>query len=60
MTTSYEPREGMILPVVAVVQKPFGQYDQGDPLVADDLARGNVVWSPKRDWSRLAAAMDNH
>lgn len=58
VTTSYEPREGLILPVVAVVQKPFGQYDQADPLVADDLARGNVVWSPKRDWAKLAAAME--
>jgi len=52
----YEPRENLIVPVVAVVQKPFGQYDQADPAVAQDLARGNVVWSPKRDWSRLAGA----
>ena len=58
VTTSYEPREGLILPVVAVVQKPFGQFDQADPQVADDLGRSNVVWSPKRDWARLAAAME--
>ena len=56
VTTSYEPREGLILPVVAVVQKPFGQFDQADPDVAGDIARGNVVWSPKRDWQALAAA----
>ena len=54
---SYAPRPGLVLPVVAVVHKPFGQYAQGDAAVAEDVARLNVVWSPKKDWPRLAAAM---
>ena len=54
---TYEPRPGQVLPVVAVVQKPFGQFAQDDPAVARDIADLNVVWSPKKDWPRLAAAM---
>ncbi len=52
----YAPREGLVVPVVAVVRKPFRQYAQDDALVQEDIGRGNVVWSPKRDWARLAAA----
>ncbi len=55
---TYEPRPGLVLPVVAVVRKPFAQHAQDDPAVADDVARLGVVWSPKKDWPRLAAAMD--
>jgi len=54
----YEPRPGVVLPVVAVVRKPFGQYAQDDVAVAGDVARLGVVWSPKKDWPRLAAAME--
>ena len=54
---SYAPRPGLVLPVVAVVRKPFGQHGQGDAEVAADVAALNVVWSPKKDWPRLAAAM---
>lgn len=52
----YAPRGDLVLPVVAVVQKPFKQFAQDDAFVAEDLARGNVIWSPKRDWHRLADA----
>ena len=55
---SFEPRPGQVLPVVAVVRKPFEQYAQHDPAVVADIARSNVVWSPKKDWPRLAAAME--
>ena len=54
---SYEPRPGQPLPVVALVRKPFGQFAQDDAAVAEDMAALNVVWSPKKDWPRLAAAM---
>ena len=54
---AYEARPGLVLPVVAVVRKSFGQFAQSDAAVAEDLAQGNVVWSPKKDWPRLAAAM---
>ncbi len=53
----YEPRPGLALPVVAVVTKPFGQYRQDEAAVAADVAGGNVAWSPKKDWRRLADAM---
>ena len=53
----YAPRPGLDLPVVALVRKPFGQYAQDDPAVAAEVAALNVVWSPKKDWPRLAAAM---
>jgi orotate phosphoribosyltransferase len=55
---AYEPRPGLVLPVVALVRKPFGQYAQDDVAVAGDVARLGVVWSPKKDWPRLAAAME--
>ena len=57
---SYAPRPGLVLPVVAVVRKSFGQFAQDDSAVAADLAKGNVVWSPKKDWPRLAAATAEH
>ena len=56
---TFEPRPGQPIPVVSVVRKPFDQYAQGDAAVADDIQRSNVVWSPKKDWPRLAAAMDD-
>ena len=55
---AYEPRSGQLLPVVAVVRKPFGQFAQDDAAVADDISALDVVWSPKKDWPRLAAAME--
>jgi orotate phosphoribosyltransferase len=54
---TYAPRPGLVLPVLALVEKTFAQYAQDDPEVAADLAAGNVVWSPKREWPRLAGAM---
>ncbi len=54
--TDYVPRQGLVLPVVAVVRKPFKQYAQDDAFVSQDVSQGNVVWSPKRDWGRLAQA----
>ena len=55
---SFEARPGLVVPVVAVVRKPFERYAQNDPAVADDVARSNVVWSPKKEWPRLSAAVD--
>ena len=54
---TYAPGPGRELPVVALVRKPFGQFAQDDPAVAEDIAARNVVWSPKKEWPRLAAAM---
>ncbi len=55
---AYAVRAGLVLPVAAVVRKVFGQHAQDAPEVAADVARLNVVWSPKKEWPRLAAAME--
>jgi adenine/guanine phosphoribosyltransferase-like PRPP-binding protein len=44
------------LPVVPLVRKKIEQYRQDDPAVAEDVQAGNVVWKPKNDWDKLAAA----
>jgi len=47
----------LCLPVVSVVQKVIKQWKQDDPAVAEDVAKGNVVWKPKDEWPRLESAM---
>jgi adenine/guanine phosphoribosyltransferase-like PRPP-binding protein len=51
---------GRKIPVIGLVRKPIPEYRQDDPAVADDIARGNVVWKPKNDWPRLMKAMTDH
>lgn len=45
------------IPIVSLVHKPFGQWQQDDPAVAKDVQTKNVVWKPKHEWDRLADAM---
>lgn len=45
------------IPVVSTLHIPTKQYKQEDPEVAEDIARGNVVWKPKDEWPKLAEAM---
>lgn len=33
------------------------EYQQEDPLVVEDIQKGNVVWKPKDEWPRLEEAM---
>ena len=47
----------LLLPVVSLVRMPIHEWKQDDPAVADDIARGNVVWKPKNEWGRLMQAM---
>ncbi len=49
---------GQTIPVIALVQKPIPQYKQDHPLVAADVATGNVVWKAKPEWPRLKQAME--
>ncbi len=58
----FSPRPGLILPVISVVRKPFGQYKQDDDFVKEDIETGNVVWKPKNkdEWARLMDAMKKH
>lgn len=45
------------LPVVSLVRLPINEWRQDDPAVAEDVARGNVVWNAKGEWDRLKQAM---
>jgi len=47
------------LPVVPLVYKPFGQWRQDDPAVAEDVKLDNVVWDVKNGWARLKQAMED-
>jgi orotate phosphoribosyltransferase len=44
-------------PVISVIFKPSEQYRQDDPVVADLIAQGKIVWKPKQQWGVLKAAM---
>lgn len=51
-------QEGAPIPVVSIIKNAVPQYRQDDPGVSDDIANGNVVWSPKHEWQRLLDAMN--
>src|SRR5262249_25444019 len=56
---TYVSKDGTRYPVVSLVRKIIEQYDQDDPLVKDDIDRGNVIWKPKNNWTPLEEAMKN-
>src|SRR3989344_391748 len=56
--TEYQVSGGDTLAILAVVHKPFPQYQQDDPEAAADIVAGNVVWKPKNEWPRLKTAME--
>ncbi len=47
------------IPVIALVRKKIKEYHQDDPEVAEQIARGEVYWKPKRkeQWAALMASM---
>lgn len=49
--------ELMGIPVVPVMHIPIPEYKQDDPEVKAMLESGNIVLSPKKEWSRLKEAM---
>lgn len=51
------PYNGVNLPIISLVRIPIPEYKQDDPAVADDIARGNIIWKPKDNWDQLAKAM---
>lgn len=52
------PGDGTVeIPIVTLKSNPILQYKQDDPYVVEDIAKGNVIWKPKPDWPKLAAAM---
>lgn len=50
----------LTIPVVSLVRQPIDEWRQDDPAVADDVAKGNVVWKPKDEWDRLMKAMGDN
>lgn len=40
------------IPIISLVRMPIDEYKQDDPAVAADIAAGNVVWDPKKEWDR--------
>jgi len=48
------------IPVFSALHLPTIQYQQDDPEVAQDIARGNVIWKPKDEWNKLMLAMQQH
>ena len=48
--------EGRDIDVLQSVLIPTPEYRQDDPYVAEDVAKGNVVWKPKDNWNDLLAA----
>ena len=53
----YHRPSGGELPVIALVRKAIPEYDDDDPEVAEDIARGNIVRKPKNDWEPLRTLM---
>jgi orotate phosphoribosyltransferase len=49
---------GRTIPIIGVIERSTPQYRQDDPLVAEAIAAGNVVWKPKYAWDQMKAAMD--
>jgi len=49
--------EKFFVPVMAIQENSFPQYEQTDPEVAEDLAKGNLVPKPKQEWKRLMDAV---
>lgn len=48
---------GCNVPIISLVRVPINEWKQGDPAVAEDVAKGNVVWKAKDEWARLMRAM---
>jgi orotate phosphoribosyltransferase len=48
------------IPVISLVRKVINEWKQDDPAVAEDIAKGNVVWKPKDEWARLMEAMEQN
>ena len=55
--TGFPGSDGEEVPILGVIERETPQYHQDDPLVAEAIARGCVVWKPKYDWDRLKIVM---
>lgn len=56
--TFWDAPERDPIPIIGVINRSTPQYRQDDPVVAEAIAAGNVVWKPKYEWARLKQAME--
>lgn len=47
------------IPVFSALHLPTIQYHQDDPEVAQNIARGNIIWKPKDEWNKLMLAIQH-
>jgi orotate phosphoribosyltransferase len=50
---NYTGENPRLIPVISLVRKDIKEYKQNDPFVASDIAKGNVSFKPKAEWSSL-------
>ncbi len=55
--TFFQAPDGSKIPIVCDLDIPTKQFRQDDPIVAEYVAKNQVVWHPKDDWNILKAAM---
>lgn len=48
------------VPIIGVIERETPQYRQDDPVVAEAIAAGNIIWKPKYAWEKMKAVMDAH
>ncbi len=48
------------IPVLSVAWRDTPQYRQDDPAVADEIARGHVIWKAKEQWDKLMEFMPKY
>ena len=46
------------IPIMGVIERSTPQYRQDDPMVAEAIASGNIIWKPKYSWGLLKGVMD--
>jgi orotate phosphoribosyltransferase len=49
--------DGRPFSVISLVNMAIPEYRQDDPVVVEDIERGNIIWKPKDDRDKLAHAM---
>jgi len=60
--TYFSPTMSCKIPVVSLVRKVIPEYRQHHQEVAEDVARGNIVWDPKlrTNWDFLMQQMEKY
>lgn len=55
----FDAGDGNLVHVIAVHDEAFPEFEDDDPVVAKDVAAGNIERKPKNNWARLQALMDS-